>query len=100
MNPSRILGLLLVACLAGLAAPRPSAGQVFIFTLEQYLVLQERTEAFCTYRAELAKSGQQIPKGALSFPGDGAVKWVFSASEVDAFMKRCDQLMALMQKLK
>jgi hypothetical protein len=99
MTPRRFVGLLLVTCVISLAAPRPSSGQ-FVFTIVQYIVLQERTDAFCNYYKEQTKGNKPFPTGAVSFPGQGSVKWVFTASEAQAFIKKCDRLMGLMQQIK
>src|SRR5262249_4759308 len=87
-----------------LALPQSSDAQgVTGMTLDQYLLMQERVDAFCSYFADgkpfpPAGQGLRIATGGQN--AKGSLYYVFSQSEVQALIKHCRTLMALMAKAK
>jgi hypothetical protein len=95
----RLLFALLCASSA-LAVPRPSQAQATGMTLDQYMVMQERVDAFCSFYADQVAGSKPWPAAGagLRIPTVGNLAYVYSATEVQALMKHCKNLMELMKK--
>ena len=99
----RLLFALLCAATAALAAPRPSHAQAVTgMTLDQYLLMQERVDAFCSFYADQVNGGKPWPTASASiqiptYPGS-SLRYVYSPTEVQALMRHCKNLMDLMRK--
>ena len=88
---------LLCAAATALALPHPAHAQaVKGMTLDQYMLMQERVDAFCSYYAD----GKPFPSAGagLRIPTGGGLYYVYSQTEVQALIKHCRILMQLMQK--
>ena len=93
----KLVFAILCAAAIALALPHPSHAQaVKGMTLDQYLLMQERVDAFCSYYAD----GKPFPSAGqgLRLPTGGGLYYVFSQTEVQALIKHCRTLMALMAK--
>src|SRR5262245_60647265 len=99
----RVVFAILCAAAIALALPRPTHAQAVTgMTLDQYLLMQERVDAFCSYFADgksfpSAGQGLRIPTGAIPDPGH-RLEYVYSQTEVQALIKHCRNLMELMRK--
>ena len=104
MTGWRIVGALLLACLVTIAMPRPSDGQTgqTQMTLEQYLVMQERVDAFCNFYADQVNGSKPWPAGGegVRIHGVGNGWYVYTPAEVQALMRHCRNVMELMRKSK
>jgi hypothetical protein len=93
----------LLLSLVAISAARPSAGQLpppgTSLTLEQYVGLQERVDAFCLYMDTQMKLERGLPEGDLTIPGVGNGQYVYTADEVKALITHCELLMRLMQRV-
>ena len=99
MKSNKPFALLLALTVVALTSA-PSIGQTLpppgtSLTLEQYVGLQERTNAFCLYLNNAVKEGTPLPQGALT-TGSG---YVYTAEEVKALIPHCTLLMQLMQQV-
>ncbi len=107
----KLLFVLLFAAAVALALPHPSHAQAVTgMTLDQYMLMQERVDAFCNFFADRTKeigpenatetlSGRpiSIPTG-LKGPNGMGLQYVFSPTESTALVKHCRNLMELMRK--
>jgi hypothetical protein len=99
----KLVFAILFAAAVALALPQPSDAQgVKGMTLDQYLLMQERVDAFCNYFADgkpfpSAGQGLRIPTGAIPDPGH-RLEYVYSQTEAQALIKHCRNLMELMRK--
>jgi hypothetical protein len=93
----KLVFAILCAAPIALALPHPSHAQaVKGMTVDQYMLMLERADAFCSYYAE----GKPLPSAGqgLRIPTGGGLAYVFAPLEVQALMKHCRTLMELMQK--
>ena len=105
----RLMLALLCAVVTALALPHPAYAQAVTgMTLDQYMLMQERVDAFCNFYIDqvngnkpwpAASAGVRIPTGGASSKGT-TLYYVFSPTEVQALMKHCRNLIQLMQKAK
>ena len=102
---TKLVFVILFAVAVTLTLPQPSGAQgVKGMTLDQYLLMQERVDAFCSYFASgqpfpSAGQGLRIAAGGQNAKGT-SLYYVFSQSEVQALIKHCRNLMELMRKAK
>ena len=96
----------LCAAAVALVLPHPSHAQaVKGMTLDQYMLMQERVDAFCAFYyspaslPSLPPNGVRVPNG-LQTPGGTTMYYVYSKEEVQALIKHCQSLMALLAKVK
>ena len=98
----RLFFALLCAALV-VAVPRLSRGQAVTgMTLDQYLLMQERVDAFCNFYADQVAGAKPWPSASAgvrirAIPGT-TLDYVYSPTEVQALMKHCRNLMELMRK--
>jgi hypothetical protein len=100
----RLLFALLCASTA-LAVPHSSHAQaVKGMTLDQYLLMQERVDAFCSFYADQVAGAKPWPSYSAgvrirAVPGT-TLDYVYSPTEVQALMKHCRNLIRLMQQVR
>jgi len=94
---------ILFAVLVALALPRSSHAQaVKGMTLDQYMLMQERVDAFCSFYADQVAGNKPWPSASagVRIPTGGGLAYVFSPTEVQALIKHCRSVMELMRKAK
>lgn len=107
----KLVFALLSAAVVALALPHPSQAQAVTgMTLDQYMLMQERADAFCNFFADktkeiglenatevLSNRKVSIPTG-LTGPNGMGLQYVFSPIESTALVKHCRNLVELMRK--
>ena len=102
MHTKRLL-LALLCAVAALGVPRSSRAQAVTgMTLDQYLLMQERVDAFCSFYADQVAGNKPWPAASAGVriqttPGT-TLYYVYGAEEVQALMKHCRSVMDLMRK--
>ena len=110
MNSRQLTGFLMLALVVTVAAARLAGGQDSSAAQQQnseaalraYLLLSERTDAFCQFYNEQVKNNKPMPAASNNFkvPGFGrGMLYVYSAAEVQALIKHCSKFLELQQKL-
>ena len=99
----RLVFAILCAAAIALTLPHPSHAQaVKGMTLDQYMLMQERVDAFCSFYADQVAGNKPWPSASagVRIPTGGGLAYVFSPTEVQALIKHCRNLMELMRKAK
>ena len=97
------LVLALLCAATALALPRPSRAQAVTgMTLDQYMLMQERVDAFCNFYIEQVNGNQPWPSASAgvrirAVPGT-TLEYVYSPTEVQALIKHCRNLIQLLEK--
>ena len=110
MNSRQLTGFLMLALVVTVAAARLAGGQDSSAAQQQnseaalraYLLLSERTDAFCQFYNEQVKNNKPMPAASNNFKVPGAGRgmfYVYTASEVQALIKHCSKFLELQQKL-
>lgn len=97
----RLFFALLVA--AVVAVPRSSHGQaVKGMTLDQYLLMQERVDAFCSFYVDQVNGAKPWPSysAGVRIPTGAGLYYVYGPEEVQALMKHCRNLIRLLQQVR
>jgi hypothetical protein len=101
----RLVLALLCAAVTAFALPHPAHAQAVTgMTLDQYMLMQERVDAFCNFYVDQVNGSKPWPSAGAgvrirAVPGT-TLEYVYSQTEVQALIKHCRNLIQLMQKAK